>query len=91
MLYFSIYILILISALNEKFVKKIGKNQYISNFILLILFLLVGFRYYVGTDYNSYIQIFNNSEFIYNNGNLEFGFRFFNTIFYDKEKTQQTP
>ena len=47
---------------------------------MIILFLLVGFRYNVGADYNSYLSIFKYSDSIDLHSHLEIGFRFLNVV-----------
>jgi transmembrane protein EpsG len=80
MIYITMYLSILLFSIFEFF----NRNKHKSLIIVLFIFLFIisGFRYYVGTDYASYLSIFRYSNSISSYSHLEIGFRFLNFVFF---------
>ena len=75
-MYLFMYISLLFLVTRENNLKeKIDINKKIFPIVIIILGLIAGFRYYVGTDYGTYIELFNGINSIKDYSYVEFGFR----------------
>lgn len=75
-MYLVIYLALLFLIIKENDLKEnLDINKKVFPIIVITLGIIAGFRYYVGTDYGTYLEIFNGINTINDYSYIEFGFR----------------